>query len=159
MFGLGKALQEKGDKEGGAKKFAELETLYPWSTKMLEVQYGIALDLHDKKEDDKAETRLRDVIKSPLANAELRAKSMLLLGRIFEDTKRYAEAIDNYVKISVFYEGIDRIAAEGLWRGAQLLERQASGEIPMPTPVPKPTAPPKPAGTPPPKPDAVPPKK
>ena len=159
LFGLGKALQEKGDKEGGAKKFAELETLYPWSTKMLEVQYGIALDLHDKKEDDKAETRLRDVIKSPLANAELRAKSMLLLGRIFEDTKRYAEAIDNYVKISVFYEGIDRIAAEGLWRGAQLLERQASGEIPMPTPVPKPTAPPKPAGTPPPKPDAVPPKK
>ena len=44
------------------------------------------------------------------------------------------------------------LAAEGLWRGANLLERQAKGEIPMPTPTPKPVAAPKapvkPAGKP-----------
>ena len=160
LAGLGKALQEKGDKEGGAKKFAELESLYAWSPKMLEVHYGLALDQHDKKEDEQAETRLRDVIKAQGASAELRAKSMLLLGRIYEDNKRYAEAIDNYVKISLYYKAIDRVAAEGLWRGAQLLERQASGEIPMPTtPAPGPKATPKPAGTPAPKPTATPAKK
>ena len=73
LAGLGKALQEKGDKEGGAKKFAELESLYAWSPKMLEVHYGLALDQHDKKEDEQAETRLRDVIKAQGASAELRA--------------------------------------------------------------------------------------
>lgn len=159
LAGLGKALQEKGDKDGGAKKFAELEALYAWSPKMLEVHYGIALAQHDKKEDDKAEARLRDVIKAQGASAELRAKSMLLLGRIYEDNKRFAEAIDNYVKISLYYKAIDRVAAEGLWRGAQLLERQASGEIPMPTPLPVQKATPKPAGTPAPKPGATPAKK
>ncbi len=137
LAGLGKAMQEKGDKEGGGKKFAELEKLYGWSTKMLEVNYGLALDLHDKKKDDEAMERLRKVAMAQKAPPELRAKSMFLLGKIHEDNRRFAEAIDNYVKISVYYGAIHDVAAEGLWRGGQLLERQAKGEIPMPTPVPK----------------------
>ena len=132
LAGLGKAMQEKGDKEGGAKKFAELERLYSWSPKMLEVNYGIAVDLQDKKQSEEAIKRLITVIKAPRAPAELRAKSMLLLGRIYEGNQRYSEAIDNYVKISVFYSAVQGMAAEGLWRGAQLLERQAKGEIPAP---------------------------
>lgn len=143
LAGLGKAMQEKGDKEGGGKKFAELEKSYSWSTKMLEVNYGLALDLHDKKQDDLAMERLRKVALATKAPPELRAKSMLLLGKIHEENKRFADAIDNYVKVSVYYPAVAKIAAEGLWRGGQLLERQASGEIPMPTPVPK-----KPAATP-----------
>ena len=111
---------------------------------MIEVNYGVALDLHDKKQDDEAMKRLLDVIKKQTASAEMRAKSMLLLGRIHEDNRRYTEAIDNYVKISVYYSAIREPAAEGLWRGGQLLERQASGEIPMPTPKPVVKATPKP---------------
>ncbi len=149
LAGEGKAMQEKGDKAGGGAKFAELEKLYSWSPKMLEVNYGLALDLHDKKQDDDAMKRLLEVIKAQKASAELRAKSMLLLGRIHEDNRRFAEAIDNYVKISVYYGAIKPAAAEGLWRGAQLLERQASGELPMPTPPPVvPKAPVKPKATP-----------
>ena len=149
LAGEGKALQEKGDKAGGGAKFAELEKLYAWSPKMLEVNYGLALDLHDKKQDEEATKRLLEVIKAQKASAELRAKSMLLLGRVHEDNKRYAEAIDNYVKISVYYAAIKPVAAEGLWRGAQLLERQASGELPMPTPPPAaPKAPVKPKAAP-----------
>ena len=101
LAGEGKAMQAKGDKAGGGAKFAELEKLYGWSTKMIEVNYGVALDLHDKKQDDEAMKRLLDVIKKQTASAEMRAKSMLLLGRIHEDNRRYTEAIDNYVKISV----------------------------------------------------------
>ncbi len=143
LAGLGKALQEKGDKEGGGKKFAELEKLYSWSAKMLEVNYGLALDMHDKKQDDEAMERLRKVALAQKAPPELRAKSMFLLARIHEDNRRFPEAIDNYVKVSVYYPAVSKVAAEGLWRGGQLLEKQASGEIPMPTPAPK--APPKPA--------------
>ena len=143
LAGLGKAMQEKGDKAGGGAKFAELEKLYAWSPKMLEVNYGLALDLHEKKQDEDAVKRLLEVIKAQKASAELRAKSMLLLGKVHEANARYSEAIDNYVKISVYYSAIKPIAAEGLWLGGQLLERQASGEIPMPTPPPKPVVKPK----------------
>ncbi len=137
--GLGKALQEKGDAESkakGAKLFAELEANYPWSPKMLEVNYGTAVALHDQKQDDEAIKRIQEVIRGQKSSAELRAKSMLLLGKIHEANGRFELAIDNFIKISVFYGGVPKVAAEGLWRGAQLLERQASGEIPMPTPKP-----------------------
>ena len=148
LAGLGKALQEKGDpasKEKGAKMFAELEQNFPWSPKMLEVNYGTAVALHDKGQDDDAIKRLQEVIKAPKASAELRAKSMLLLGKIHEANRRFELAIDNYIKISVFFGGVPKIAAEGLWLGGQLLERQSTGDIPMPTPTPKPASTPKPA--------------
>ena len=157
LAGLGKAYQEKGDpasKEKGGKLFAELEQNFPWSPKMLEVNYGIALSLHEKGQDNDAIARLQEVIKAQKAPAELRAKSMLLLGKIHEANRRFELAIDNYIKISLFFGGVPKIAAEGLWLGGQLLERQASGDIPMPTPTPKPTADsskaatPKPGGTP-----------
>jgi len=35
-------------------------------------------------------------------------------------------AIDNNIKISQFYSGVPKVAAEGLWRGGQLLEKQAA---------------------------------
>jgi TolA-binding protein len=145
LAGLGKALQEKGDpasKEKGAKMFADLEANYPWSPKMLEVNYGTAVALHDQKKDDDAIKRIQEVIRAQKSSADLRAKSMLLLGKIHESNARFELAIDNYIKISVFYGGVPKVAAEGLWLGGQLLERQATGDIPMPTPTPKP------AGTP-----------
>ena len=148
LAGLGKALQEKGDpasREKGGKLFAELEQNFPWSPKMLEVNYGIAIALHEKGQDDDAIRRIQEVIKAQKAPAELRAKSMLLLGKIHEANRRFSLAIDNYIKISVFYGGVPKIAAEGLWLGAQLLERESTGDIPMPTPTPKPASTPKPA--------------
>jgi TolA-binding protein len=141
LAGLGKAFQEKGDsasKAKAAEMFADLEKYYPWSPKMLEVNYGTAVALHDKQQDEDAVARLRQVIKAQKASAELRAKSMLLLGKIFEADHKFEAAIDNYIKIATYYGGVPKIAAEGLWRGAQLMERQGSGEIPMPTPTPKP---------------------
>jgi TolA-binding protein len=150
LAGLGKAFQAKGDaasKEKGGKMFSELEQNFPWSPKMLEVNYGIAVALHEKHEDDEAIKRIQEVIKAQKAPAELRAKSMLLLGDIHKDNGRIPLAIDNYIKISVFYTGVPKVAAEGLWRGAQLLEDQSTGKYPMPTPTPKPAATPKPAGT------------
>ena len=134
---MGKALQEQDKKKEGAEKFAQLEQLYPWSKKKLEVNYGLAVQLHEDKSDEEAVKRLLEVIKAREATAELRARSMLLLGKIYEDMGRHEPAIDHFMKISVLYGGVPEIAAEGLWRGAQLLEKQANGQLPMPTPIPK----------------------
>jgi TolA-binding protein len=143
LAGLGTALNRKGDKEGGAAKMKELEENYPWSPKMMEVNYVIASDLHEKKQDEDAMKRLLEVVKNSNATSQLRANSMLLLGIIHEDAGHFDQAIDNYIKISTFYTGVPEAASEGLWRGARLLARQARGELPMPTPPPKPTPGPK----------------
>ena len=140
LAGMGRALQAKGDDESkkkGAEMFAELEKNYGWSSKMNEVNYGLALALFDQNKHDDAAARLREVIKAQRSSSELRAKAMLQLGKIDAANQRFASAIDNFIKISVFYVGVPDVAAEGLWLGGQLLERQASGEIPMPTPTPK----------------------
>lgn len=141
LAGQGKALQEMGDapnRAKAAKMFEDLEQFYPWSPKMLEVNYGTAVALHDKGDESQAVARLREVIKAQKASAELRAKSMLLLGKIFEANQMWEAAIDNYIKISAYYSGVPKVAAEGLWRGAQLQERQGTGDIPPPSGTPKP---------------------
>jgi TolA-binding protein len=137
LAGEGNALLGKKDTQTAAARFKELETHYAWSPKMMEVNYGLARDLHARKQDDEALKRLLDVVKNASASSALRANAMLLLGNIHEEAGRFDAAIDNYIKIGTFYSGVPEAAAEGLWRGAQLLERQARGEIPRPTPPPK----------------------
>jgi len=51
---------------------------------------------------------------------------MLLGGRIMEEKGDPEAAIDYNIKIAQFYAGVPKAAAEGLWRGGQLLEKQAA---------------------------------
>jgi tetratricopeptide (TPR) repeat protein len=143
LAGLGKALLAKGDPDNkamAAKLFAELEAKYPWSTKRYEAHYGIAVGLHDMGKDKDALQRLVEVAEAPKASTELRAKSLLLIGKIHHANKRYELAIENFIKASKVYAGVPEVAAEGLWLGGQLQAQQATGAIPMPTPAPKATA-------------------
>ena len=140
IFGIGKILQEQKKYNEAKAHFDELEKLYPWSPKMLEANYGNARSLFEEKKYDDALKRLIGVIKANTAPPDLRAKAMLLLAEIHENEGNYETAIDNYLKIANFYGGVPTVAAEGLWRGAQLLEKEAQGKIPMPraaTPGPK----------------------
>ncbi|MHA3771383.1 tetratricopeptide repeat protein [Verrucomicrobiota bacterium sgz303538] len=137
LFGTGKVLQKQNKLDAAKQKFDELEKLYGWSPKMQEANYGIALGLHEQKAYDDALKRLLGVVNSKTASAELRAHAMLLFARINEDKGQHESAIDNYIKVARLYTGVPDAAAEGLWRGAQLLEKQANGQLAMPTPPPK----------------------
>jgi hypothetical protein len=64
---------------------------------------------------------------------------MFLIGKIHEEQGVFDAAIDNYLKIPVFFESVATVSAEGLWRGATLLEKQGRGELPKPSKVKKPT--------------------
>ena len=136
LFGQAKILQEKEQKIEAGKLFQQLKSLYPWSPKGLEADYGIALSLREGKKFDDAIGLLGGVIRATNATAELRARSMLLFGYIMLDKMNSATdpkqqeqflgaAIDNFIKIPQFYSGVPKAAAEGLWMGSQLLERQA----------------------------------
>lgn len=129
LYGLGKCLQKEGNIAEAGKKFDTLKKLYPWSPKILEASFGIAQSLVQQKKYDDAITLLIPIMRaqSASATAELHANAMLLGGQIQEAKGNIPAAIDYYIKIAGYYEGVPVAASEGLWRGAQLLEKQAGG--------------------------------
>ena len=124
LFGLGKVAQKEGDKAGAGKLFEQLKALYPWSPKVLEANYGIAESLRQQGKGDEAIALLTQIIRAPNAPSQLRADSMLLGGYIQKDKKQRDAAIDYFIKISAFYDGVPEAASTGLWEGGQLLEEQ-----------------------------------
>ncbi len=139
LFGAGRVLQEQKKSAESKEKFDTLKQMYPWSPKLLEANYGIAASLFEQKNYPDALKLLVAVTRSSQAPSELRAKSMFLLAKINEAQQDYSAAINNYLKIEAdFGRGAPALSAEGLWRGAQLLEKEGNGEIAMPTPPPAP---------------------
>ncbi|HEX8372056.1 MAG TPA: tetratricopeptide repeat protein [Chthoniobacterales bacterium] len=126
LFGLGQVAQAKGDSATAAKNFAQLKELYPWSSKIFQANYGIAVGLHADKKYAEAAKLLEDIIKAQTAPNELRAQAMVLLGKIRRDSGDIASAIDLFIKTDYFYGGVPAVAAEGLFLGAQALEAQAA---------------------------------
>lgn len=136
LFGLGKLAQESGQGAEAAKLFQQLKTLYAWSPKVLEADYGIAENDFKTGKFDDALAKLPGIIRAPNATADLRAKSMFLVGQIYvkkyeaaSDPKQKADflgaAIDNLAKINQLYPGTS-VSAESLLVGGQLFEAQAA---------------------------------
>lgn len=126
LFGLGRVAQKKGDVAGAGQLFEKLKSLYPWSPKVLEANYGIAASLREQGKGDEAVALLTQIIRAPNASSQLRADSMLLGGYIQKDKGERDAAIDYFIKISAFYDGVPEAASTGLWEGAQLLEQQVN---------------------------------
>ena len=137
LFGQARILQEKGQTAEAGKLFEQLKSLYPWSPKVLQADYGIAAAMRTQGKYDEAIALLGGVIRATTATAELRANSMLMFGYLMVEKSKaatdpkqkgefLANAIDNFIKIAQFYAGVPKAAAEGLWMGSQLLEQQAS---------------------------------
>jgi len=126
LFGLGRLAQEKGDVAGAGQLFEKLKTLYPWSPKVLEANYGIAASLRQQGKGEEAVALLTPIIRAPNASSQLRADAMLLSGYIQKDKNEREAAIDLFVKISAFYDGVPEAASTGLWEAGQLLEQQVN---------------------------------
>ena len=126
LFGLGRIAQEQGEVAGAGTLFEKLKALYPWSPKVLEANYGIAASLREQGKGDEAIALLTQIIRAPNAPTDLRANAMLLGGFIQKDKGEREAAIDYFIKISAFYEGVPEAAATGLWEGGQLLELQVA---------------------------------
>ena len=69
---------------------------------------------------------LTPIIRAPNASSQLRADAMLLSGYIQKDKGEREAAIDLFVKISAFYDGVPDAASTGLWEAGQLLEQQVN---------------------------------
>ena len=128
LFGAAKALEMQGQIPQAGEKFNAFKRLYPRSlaAKILEANYGIALAAHQAQKDDEALPLLIQVFRAPTAGVDLRAKAMLLHAKIQEAKNEILPAIDQYFKIALLFDSVPTAAAEALWCGSQLLEKQAA---------------------------------
>ncbi|MDQ3623019.1 MAG: tetratricopeptide repeat protein [Verrucomicrobiota bacterium] len=125
LFGEAKILELRARTADAAKKYDQLKKTFPWSPKLAEADFGIAFDLHKQKKFDDALKLLVPVARNTAASAETRARAMMLIGHISRDKGDLDSAINNYMKLGAMFEGVPELAAEGLWWGAQLLEKKA----------------------------------
>jgi TolA-binding protein len=124
LYGRGKIAELKKDQEGAARAYETLLKTYPRSSKSAEAHLGIAQNLVAKGKPDEALPHLRTVATAPGSPLETRAKGMMLNAKIQQD-KGDIGALDTYLKIAAFFPSSPQ-APEGLWTGAQLLEKQAA---------------------------------
>ena len=131
LFWEAKLLQEQGKIAEAGAKFAELKTKFPKSTKALEADYGVILGEFEQTSQVKDDyiQRLSKVVNTQTGKTfELQAKALFLIGRIQEARKDFDGAIETYEKIQVRYASAPKVAVAGLWKAAELAEKQARAE-------------------------------
>jgi TolA-binding protein len=126
LFGMATVLQKQNKIADAGKLYAQLKASYPWSPKVVEANFGIAQSLFNQAKYDDASKLLVAIVGSRTATADLRAHAFLLIGDIQAAKGNTAAAIDSYLKTAAFFSGVADAAPEGLWRGGQMLERQAA---------------------------------
>ena len=131
LFWEAKLLQEQGKASEAGAKFAALKTKFPKSTKALEADYGVILGEFEQTGQVKEDyiQRLSKVVNTQTGKSfELQAKALFLVGKIQEAKKDFDGAIETYEKIQVRYASAPKVAAAGLWKAAELAEKQAKAE-------------------------------
>ena len=123
LSGRGRLAELKGDRAGAAQAFTDLKRSYPRSSKIPEADLGLAQNLLAQGKPDDALPLLAEVAKNPRSPIPVRARGLFLNGEI-QAAKGNVEAIDAYLKVAAFYP-TSPDAPEGLWKGGQLLEKQA----------------------------------
>jgi TolA-binding protein len=139
LAGQGQIALKAGRLDEARQVFSELAKDYPKSPQRFQADLGLAEVLAAAGKFDEALPLLAGVAKSPLAPQNARARALFLNGQV-QEAKGQDGAIDAYLKLAAFYPGAPE-AAESLWRGAQLLEKQAAGLGDLPS---KPGAPTRP---------------
>jgi len=125
LFGMASALDKEGKTDDAGKLFTQLKLTYPWSPKVLEANYGIAKAMVQQNKLGDATRLLSGIVLSRNATAALRAHAFLLIADIQAAKGNITGAIDSYLKTALEFGGVPDAAAEGLWRGGQMLEKQA----------------------------------
>ena len=131
LFWEAKQMQEQGKATEAGAKFAELKTKFPKSSKALEADYGVILGEFEQSGQVKEDyvQRLSKIVNTQTGKSfELQAKALFLIGRIQEAKKDFDSAVETYAKIQDRYASVPKIASAGLWKAAELSEKQARGE-------------------------------
>lgn len=131
LFWEGKLLQEQGKTAEAGAKFSELKAKFSKSAKALEADYGVILGEFEQTKqvkDDYIE-RLGKIMNIRTGKGfELQARAMILVARMLEAKQDFDGAIEYYLKVQDRYASVPKVAADGLWKAAELAEKQAKNE-------------------------------
>jgi TolA-binding protein len=126
LYGMGDALETEGKIADAAKLFEQLKANYPWSPKVIDANFGIAKAEVQQNQLDDATKLLVPIVGSRVGSASIRAHALVLIGDIQAARNNVDAAIDSYLKAAAFYGGVPDAASEALWKGGQMLEKQAA---------------------------------
>jgi TolA-binding protein len=135
LFWEAKLLLDQGKVTDAGAKFSTLKEKFPKSAKALEADYGVILGEFEEsgKVKDDYLKRLQKIISTQTGkNFELQAKALFLSGRLLEARKDFDAAVETYRKVHGSYSSVPKLAAEGLWKAAQIAEKQATDDPAFP---------------------------
>lgn len=133
VYGLGASHLAQGEISKAIPYFEELKSKYPWSEKIMEAEFALAMAAEQAGSLDQAIDRYRTVIMSNISTPELKAKSMIASGKILERQNKLLpnpqtndpNAESFYLQPDAFFrESTASSSAEGLYLAAQINLRQ-----------------------------------
>ena len=102
-------------------QFERLMKDFPWHKHAADAQFGIGNIAERKGECDQA-IRIYEQVAIKL-KGDARIRSLIGLGRCLFKTGDHQKAVDNFVKVALFYEGSPEFASEALWWAGQCYEK------------------------------------
>ena len=124
LYGRGTLAADAGKGDAAVRAFTDLKRDYPRSSKIPNANLGLAQNLIAKGHADDAMALLAEVARSSTSPVEARARALFLNGEV-QAARGDDGAIDAYLKVAAFYPSSPD-APEGLWKGGQMLEKQAA---------------------------------
>jgi tetratricopeptide (TPR) repeat protein len=121
VWGLGNAYLQAGLYEKAIVEFDRLIKDFPWHKHAADAQFGKGLVLESQGKCDEAIKIYEDV--TVKLKGEARIRALLGLGRCLMKKGDYKAALDNFQKVSLFYEKYAEFASEALWLGGQCAEK------------------------------------
>ncbi len=132
-YGLGATYLAQGEMSKAIPYFEELKAKYPWSEKIMEAEFALAMADEQSNLLDQALDRYRTVIMSNISAPELKAQAMIASGKILEKQNKLLpnpqtndpNAESFYLQPDAFFrESTPLSSAEGLYLAAQINIRQ-----------------------------------
>lgn len=128
-YGLGAAYLAQGELQKAIPFFEELKSKYPWSEKIMEAEFALAMADEAASKFEEALDRYRTVIMSNVSTPELKARAMIASGKILENQNKLLpipqsnepNAESFYLQPDAFFrESVPNLSAEGLFLAAQI---------------------------------------
>ncbi len=128
VFGLGLVYYNKGEYVLADKQFNEMKTNYRWSPLMGDAIYYSGMTQLKGNKFDEAIKIFESVAGSKGSSNESKGRALIGAGDAELGKKDYNKALGNYIKVTLFYEGLTDVASEATLKSAQMNEKLGKGE-------------------------------
>jgi TolA-binding protein len=132
VYGLGAVQLAQGNATAADPYFDTLEKQYPWSDKIWEATLGRGLAAENRNDMTQARAYYQKVIMASASTPEMKARGLFGFAHSLEKEGKLVpnaaspndpNAVNNYLKIDALFDTARAVAAEGLWRAGQILEK------------------------------------